>query len=485
MYETLKDTVKHTAVYGLGNILSKFVGFLMIPVYTRYLTPEDYGTVELLFLTVSILSIILSVGIERAVLRYFFDSDELSERKKVISSAHFFILGTATLTVLILWPLADFFSEVILGYKEGAFYFRLIFLILLCDVAVIVPLAFIRAEHRSALYISSAIGRLILVLALNIYWVVFAGRKVDGVLYANLTGSAVVSLFLIAYTLRKVGFRFSLPKLRAMLVFGLPLVPASIGMFSLTYADRYFLKAYTDIHTVGLYALGYKFGILLSFLITQPFLLMWSAQMFEVAKRPDARFIYRRYVTYFSFVFLFSGLALSLLVREIIAVMADPAYYEAHTVVPILVLGYYFVGIRYQFEVSMLLKNKTIYLSAILLGSAAVNLFLNALFIRFYGMMGAAIATTLSFLGLAIATLLVGRRVYPISYEFSRLAKLLLTTITLFCLGYAIPQGSLVLAIAIKLGLVLAFPFVLGGLGFFEEEEKQRIRRALALAFSR
>lgn len=485
MLDEIKKTIKHSAIYGFGNILSKFVGLLMIPVYTRYLTPEGYGIIELLFITISILGSILKNIMDKSVMRYYFDYDNVAEQKAIISTSFLFMGGVGMFIVIFLTRFSRDFSGIILGSPEHSLYFKLIFLILFFDILSIVPLTYLKAKESSGIFTVVTLTKLVLILSLNIYLIVFKGKGVIGALYGNLVANLAIAFFLILWTFKEIKLLFSLEKLKKVLTFGLPLVPTGIAIFSLTYADRYFLKLYTDLDSVGIYALGYRFGILLSFLITQPFLLIWSAQMFEIAKKDESEKIFSRFLTYFSFIFVFCGLGLSLFIKEILRVVAAPSFLSAYKIVPILTLGYFFMATRYHFEVGILIKKKTKYLSYILGGTALLNLLINYLFIQRFGMMGAAYATTLSFFVIAVSTYFAERRIYPINYELTRILKILCSGIALFFLGDIFNSNSIILLVVWKGLLFLAFPFVLYLANFFSLDEKRKIREVFLFLSSK
>ena len=94
-----KIIAKHGAVYGIANLLDRIISFIMIPVYTRFLTPSDYGILELLYITSSVLSIFIGVGIESAVGRFYFDYKEQKDRNMVISTAY---IGFGFLSLLVI-----------------------------------------------------------------------------------------------------------------------------------------------------------------------------------------------------------------------------------------------------------------------------------------------------------------------------------------------------------------------------------------------
>ena len=142
-----------------------------------------------------------------------------------------------------------------------------------------------RVQRPFKLLSSSA---LILALSLNIFFIVGMEWGIMGFLLSSLATSVTTSLILVIATLGNAPIRFSLAPLKKMILFGLPLVPSGLGMFWINFGDRFILKhCYTDWE-VGIYSLGYKFAMMLSFLIGQPFFLIWSVRMYQKSNTPAA-----------------------------------------------------------------------------------------------------------------------------------------------------------------------------------------------------
>ncbi|UCH34987.1 MAG: oligosaccharide flippase family protein, partial [Armatimonadota bacterium] len=298
-YAEIAKVFRHAMVYGVASVTSGVIGFIMIPVYTRCLSPAEYGIVELLQLTSNVLGIVLGMGFGTAVLRFYFQYDSERDRHEVISTALAVLVAVGTgVTILLLFG-SEWLGRLVLGESGYGLFAALMLLTSLFGLVLIVPLAYVRALERSALYGGIAIGRLLLGLTLNIVFVVVLRMGVLGVLLSALVVALVSAIGLLGGTLRKVRLAVSRVKLRQMATYGGPLVPASLSMFVLHFADRFFLERAASLEQVGLYALGYKFAMMLPMLVMEPFGLVWGAAMFAVAKRDDARDIYGKVCTYF------------------------------------------------------------------------------------------------------------------------------------------------------------------------------------------
>jgi O-antigen/teichoic acid export membrane protein len=208
--------------------------------------------------------------------------------------------------------------------------------------------------------------------------------------------------------------------------------------------------------TIGLYALGYKMGIILVFLVSVPFNLIWRAQVFEIEKRPDAKSVYSRVTTYYLLALVFFGLLIAALAREMIVILAHPSYLRAHTVVPLIVLSMGFMCSGNVLQIGVLLRRKTAYLPFITGVAAVTNIALNFLLIPRYEMMGAAAATAISFFVYVSGTLLMAQRFYPIRFERRRIAKILLSATAVYFVVSRLVIDNTLLSASVKGALVVA-----------------------------
>lgn len=475
MFNELKNLSKHSIVYMLGSVASRMVGFVMIPVYTRYLTPADYGVLELVSLTIDVIGMFAALGINSAITRFYFNYKEQDQRNEVITTALLSTLALAAIPTGLLIYRADILSNLVFGEVQYSYFFQLLLATNYLDLILIIPMTVLTIQEKSRTYVGFSLLRMFLALSLNIYFVVILEYGVVGILYSSLISVSITVVFLGIAVLRKFRLRFSLDKAREMLKFGFPLVIAALGTFVLNFADRYFLEHFSTLRMVGLYGLGYKFALAMSQLLHRPFILMWNVFMFKIADRPDAKEMYARVMTYNSFVVIFVALGMAVLIKDVLRIMVTPEFLDAHKAVPLVLSGFYFYYMMPILDVGIMLTKKT-YLRAINVTAAAiVNLILNYVLISRFDMMGAAGATFLSYTFLAVLTLFVSGRVFKIRYEYFRLAKMYLSALLIFAVSRFLDFDSVAVSIAAKTSLVLLFPFILVPLKFYDDKEKRKI----------
>ena len=475
MKNDLKKLLKHSAVYGTGTVLGKLAGFIMLPIYTRFLTPEDYGTYQLLVFTSNIISMVIAVGISHAVLRFYYQYKSKADRNEVISTAMFSHITIFTFSFIILFQLSPLFSKLLFSDTQHTLFFRLIFLYLLISSGYEVPLVFIRAQQKSTKFVTISLIRLIISLSLNILFVAILKKGVLGILYSTIISSTLTCLYLSFDTLKQVHFHFSLQKAREMYKFGAPLIISNLGAFILTFSDRYFLKFYGDLSDVGIYSLGYKFGMLMSFFIIAPFGKIWSAQMFEVADKDDGNETFKKVFTYLTLVLVTFGLFLSLFTKDAIRVMSHPDYWDAHKVVPVVVLAYAIYGLYILSVVGLYVAKRTGLVALITVVACLSNLLFNYLLISRFTIMGAAWATVLSFSIRFLGAHFVSQRIMPITYEWFKICKLFTLAILFYLFSRYIDINNLIPSVVFNLFLFSAFLATLYKTDIFTNQEKKKL----------
>ena len=475
MLPELKKFLKHSFIYGTGALLSKIVGFLMIPLYTRYLTTSDYGVLELLDLTSTIVSIFISMRIGSAVIRFYYDSIDELEQKKVVSTAYMATFVSALLVILFSQIFSIRLSSLIFDTNVYDKYFKLVFMATALSLISSVPEAYLMARKQSIFYTIISLMTLSSYLIFNIYFIVFLKMGILGILYSSVITKIFNSSVLSFYCITKNSLFFSFTKFKSMLKFSLPLIPANVGTFILNYADRFILQKLATTAEVGIYALGYKFGYMLPVLVMGPINMIWVPQMFELASKSDKKTIEKMF-TYIMLILIFCGLGLILLTKDAIRIMATPPFYPAYKVVSFVVLGYIFRGMASFFWDGIMIAKKTIYIGISVFISALSNILLNILLIPQFRAMGAAYSTAISFFIMFVLIFYFCQRVYSIKCEWGRISKIAVVSLFIFFLNQLIVLHPVLLSLLFKTFLLTSFPFLLYLINFYTNDELSRIQ---------
>jgi len=476
MWEELKKLLKHSMIYGVGSLLSKSVGFMLIPFYTHYLRPSQYGILELLDLTMGFVALLVNVWVTIPLVRFYYDNEDEEEKKRVVSTTMWAVACVAIAISSAALLFSKEISTLVLKSPDYSFYVQVIAVSFFLACINSVAWNYARAQQRSVLIVSLNFCSLAMMVAINIYFVAVLKLGVLGVLYGSLLGSYVVSAVLTVQTLREVGLGFDFQKMKALAAFGAPLVFTNVGAFVLNFSDRFFLQSYGNSSIVGTYALGYKFGYMLSFLVIQPFIMIWSARMYDIAKMKDAKRLFAQFGAYLCLVLTTVAVGISVVIKDVISMVAASDFQSAYRIVPLIALAYVFQGISYHFQTGILIEKKTFYMGMMGAIAAVTNVALNLLLIPSYKGMGAAWATTLSFLVLALLAYNFSQRTYRVPYILSKFFVPLLLGTATYLISTFITVPTAALSIMVKLLLVPAFLAGVYLLGFLDKDEAVKVK---------
>lgn len=483
MNDQLSKLFRNAAVYGFGRITGKVISFLLIPFYTHYFAPAEYGVMEVLNLTTMVAAVLLAPGLSTAVMRFYYDSEDSRERNLAISTGlvFAFLLGGFVSVLAVLFP--DWPAQVLLGSTKYRTLVQLASCGFFFSFSSDIGWVYLRGRQRSGLYTLLTQCSLIASVLLNIYFVSIAKMGIAGVFWGNILVTAVLWAVLVGIAVRDTGLRLSPVKLASLLKFGAPLFTVWLAAYVLNYSDRFFLLRFGSIETVGIYALGYKFAYIISLLVVQPFQLMWEPHAYEISKREDASGLFSQVFVLYSVALISMAFILGLVIPEVFGLIVDARFSNAWRFVPLIAFGYAIQGIGLYFEAGLLIRKKNVVLSIIGIASTVVCLALNFLLIRSWGAWGAAGATFASFAFLAFVSWWQSIRAFPFHCDFAVLLKVLGASLVLLLAGYAVPIQPLPVRIVFKLVLIAVFLYSLARLQIVPQGLAQSLGRETAQWF--
>lgn len=484
MIEHFKRLSSQTIIYGLGDAVIKAISFFLIPLYTRLLTKEQVGDIALLNYVELILILVLSLGLNSAVLKVFHDYKTEVARRSIFSTAFIFSAFIALIILTILFVNVEILSNIIFKSNKEIIFLRFVIGSSLFNIFRLLALSYYRALEKPLFYSFLNILHFITLVGLNIYHVLFLKQAVLGVVKSSLYTSILLFAIIVVAVFSKIGFSFSQEILKKLLQFGFPMVPGIVANWILTISDRYLLNWFSDSAEVGLYDIAYKFGMIINMLLVMPFRTAWLPFVFSIQKREEANKIYSGVLTYFLLIATFLFLFLALFAKEIIIVMSTPEYLPGVKAIPFIALAYVFFGLYYIVDIGILLKVKTIYYTIVTGIGAIVNIGLNVFLIPRYGMMAAAINSTIAYFLLFFLMLIISRKYYPIQYEKLRIVKIISVGTILYLINNLILFDSLILSIIFKTLLLILFPVVLYFLNFFRSTELIGYRKIISDTFN-
>lgn len=476
MFNDLKKLLNQSFIYGISSVIEPFIRFIMLPLYTRYLTPEDYGTLALTGVVGMFLSSVIGLGVSSGMLRFYFQYKTKEEKDEVITTVMIFTIISSALYLTVLLVIEPFVSGVLFSIENSGVYYNLVIGGTVLEIAATRLFSVFRAEEKVKIFTTFTIISLIIQFLLNILFVVVFERGVRGILEATIISTIFSILLLMPSAIKGKKMRFSKTKLKEIISFSTPLVPAAISHIVLNLSNRYFLDYFISKRGVGIFQLGVGISNVLSIVITKPFKIAWPPYMYSVSDKPNAKDIYRNVLVYYSFLAFWAAMAISVAAKETLVILTTPPFYSAYKVVPLLVVSLVLFGMMGILVAGIHLTKKTKYVSYIFMVAAILNLVLNYFLIPFAGIQGAALATVITFLFMNISYFVYSQRLYPINHDFKRMAIIVFVSSALFLFSnFVITADNLFLTIPLKGLIIISFPFVLWLAGFFNPNEKDRI----------
>lgn len=473
--KTIRETIQHGVIYGFGSILSAGIGFLLIPLYTRLLSPSDYGILSLLTITSSIAGTVFQMGMNSAMFRSYYDYDDAQSRSRVISSAFYILLTSFLLLAILGYFLSPFLSRSVIGDSAYTKYLYLAIATTGFGFLSALPFSVYRARKLPKKYVFFRILFFTLSVGAIIYFVAIALWGIWGVILANFLVS-LISAGTLLFTIRgSLKLAPSWTESSRMLSFGLPLIPQNISGFVLTSAASYFLRAFCTTADVGIYNLGYKFGDVFRCLLILPLSMVWSPAILSIKDEDFADEYYSRALSYFMLIGGWLVLCLSLLSKEAIQIMSDESFWDAYKIVPLIAISCLFMGTQRILSVGISLKRKTQYGAAVFIAGALLNLVLNYFLIPRFAMWGAALATAISYLSINVMKYPIVMKLHKVEYEWKRITKITFCGIALYFIGIRIDTGNILVNLTLKTFVSISFPVLLIPMKFYQEAEKRKL----------
>jgi O-antigen/teichoic acid export membrane protein len=453
--DALRQLLGDSLVYGIGRVAGYLVGIVLLPVYSHFLSVPEYGLLENLFIAATLLGSLVPLGIPSALQRYWFLAPGERDRSRTVGTSFAAVLLLLAVLVPVLLASAPVLCRAWFGEERGVSAFRLAVLSIAPTCILALSLAIMRARFLTWRFGVCSIVQVTCLGVLNTWLVAGLELKVYGVFLGGAISATAAALLALLFVRGNLSVAFSGKRLRQLLAYGVPLVPSAAAFWVLSYADRYLLTRLAGLEEAGLFSAGAKIA---GFLFFVNFAAQTAFVPFALdrAGRPEARSLFARSLTGYGCVAACVAVGLTALAPEIVAILTPPEYHAGHSVVPWLTVGLVFLGSASIVNIGIHVVRKTHHVTWVAIVAAVLNVALNRALIPAFGIEGAAAATAVSYAAMTLLYYVVAQRLYPVSFELSKIARLLLllavAQIALYLLG-----GSLIARTAV----MLAFPFAL------------------------
>jgi O-antigen/teichoic acid export membrane protein len=459
----------NATLYGVGSALIRVGGLIVMPLYWRVLSPEDFGLIALSQIVIQLLASVLDLGMSGSIQRHFFEW-KAEERPRHLAAVWSFSLSfsflVCVLLTLIANPIRGLFST---DMSLDLVYFGV--WIAFFQNFGLLPFSLCRIREQLPLFSIMSIGQFVIQTVCILIFIFPLKMGYRGYLWGTLSGSVFYSLFSLIFIVREIRFPWKWFHLKEAMAYALPTAPAGILEGLGGVVDRFFLQRFVPLDQLGLYSLGRQFGQAYNFFVSS-LKNSWVPLVYRmVAERVDAAKVLGRLATYYLIVLMVPALAISMLAPDLIRWIGNPKYYGIEPYVPAFVASYVLYGIGHIYGRGLDLAKKTQYYWIVYAVNFALNLLLLWYWAPRYGTWGAVAALLVAGVAREIVSIGLATYFYPRPVEFGPIIKILGVNLLFFVLGRLLPELHPLVSMLVKSGLIvisilLTFFLVFGTKGF-------------------
>ena len=457
-------------IYGVGSVLNRVISFLLLPIFTAYLTPEDYGISAILALICFFATSLFSLGVNVSLAPCYYGQANRQDKSTIVWTAAL-ILAISSIVLISAGLLSlESFSQIAFQTTR---YTDLVALSVFTAVFSILSTPFMlypQFEERAKEFVILSIISTTLSIGVSFFLVVIMRYGVKGLVIGGFIGQVLnFLLFFVPFVIRtKIAVNLSYVK--ELLKLGLPLVPSAAFLFIIQDGNKYLLKLYNDIETVGVYTIGVSLGLIMSLLVSA-FQRAWLPFFMSfIDSQDEGAVVFKKAMTYYFYIFGTFSILFFLAAKPVVLLMTQPAFHESYKVVGLSATAQFFIGVFYLLLPGMYFTKEVKYVALIQFSSAAIAIVLNILLIKHLSYLGAGLGLMLGFFIMVVLTLLWNYRrkeqYIQVTYEWTKLAAfsivyLLFSAASLFERNFSM-YGEIVFSIALFLLFLSVLYFIIG-----------------------
>jgi O-antigen/teichoic acid export membrane protein len=455
MRQELARLSKNALIYSVGGLFNRFIGILFLPVFTAYLSPTDYGISAILSLIIFVATSVFSLGLGAAIGPCYFEGNRQEQKEKAIWTAFMLLVASAGCLAAAGAIFASPLST--LAFRTPAHAHLVILSILTAALNILqIPLTLrLQFEERAWTFVLLTVVSSLVAIASSLLMVVYFRRGVLGLMEAGVIWQAVSLALYLLPTLPSLAFRTSQNVATELLRQSLPLVPGFAFLFVLLQANKYILQWMRGLDEVGVYSIGFNFGLMMNLLVLAFQTAWYPYFMSFVDRQQEARVLFGRIFTYYVFGVGSLTLLFFIAARPAVLLLVQPAFHEAYKMAGLSATAQFLIGVWGLLLPGIYFAREVRYVSLVHGIAAAASVGLNILLIHAAGMLGAALA-------LALGTLILAalqhswnryRRYLDVQYEWSRLCRFAVVFL-LYVLATLWDPGWSLLGLVLFLGIL-------------------------------
>lgn len=419
--------LKRSFTYMVGQGLSAAISLVLLRVYTKYLSPDEFGIGSLIIITVAFGVTIFSFGINSTYMVKYYKLTDL-ERREAFSVVTIFFLAIVPISALLL-PLSKYFQ----GYFVNDFkqiHFVILGLAILFGEYYQFFLTNLQIQQKAAEFVMGVVGYAVCAGSLNLYFILIVDAKGLSFLYSLLISNFVFTLFGMVF-FRSHFIRVDpitvVANLKSLFRLGWPIVPSQISAAVLTSGDKYILNLMASPAEVGVYSVAYRFGSLVESLFVIPFFNAYNPIAYNLFVKDKNKFVtmQKEYLLLFVLILGMLIICVSYPFEYIFKGWIDERYWGGYGLIWIIAGAFFLEGIGFIFNPVLFMHEKLKYSMYTLILCSTLNIIMNLILMPTLGMSGGAMACLLTYLLFMNACLIINNKIFKIDYNMRRVVMIL------------------------------------------------------------
>ncbi len=323
--------------YTSGAIISQISAFLMLPIYTQYLTPEEYGVIGLLVLVLSVYELFLGARFGVALPKFYYDGKDLKEKNHTIATALVFTVGVSVLGSILFALSSPLLVSSVFERPDLHQVIQIYAITLVTASMEAYGLVYLRLRDKPHYFFALSMLKMLLQISLNLTFLIVFELGLEGVIYSSIISSVILASICAIYIAKNAGITFEKEIAKRLWVFTWPLWLSGMGTLYITFSTNFLIKYFASLTDVGLYQFALKFSTLIAILFWTPFNQWWQVQRFKIANEanePKEQF----YAAFFlvSAVLSLAVLGISLFSDIVMQLIVGEEFHRAIQYIPIL-----------------------------------------------------------------------------------------------------------------------------------------------------
>lgn len=441
-----KSLIKNTTIYALGDIIPRLLGFISLPILTRYLSPSDYGIVNYVNTLNTFLLALGFLSLNTYYLVFYYRCKDSQEKKKLLGNLSSFVilLNAALVLILLLFgkyffgllgSKIDFYPYIVIGIFTNFF-----------NLFSILPAALYRILEKPLPLTILNVSRGIVTLIVTLVLVMHFHYTALGVLYSGLIVNFIYAFIFLYSTRKHIIWNLCFKQIKVALAFTLPLLPGSIAYYLTTISDRILIDKYLSLNELGIYSTAATIALILNifsfgaYKAFEPYIFKnWGQESFMR--------IFENIRNAFVYVLLIGVLCLSVFSKEFFQIMTDVKFHGAYWYVPMIIIGVYSSSLSMLYGTIITAKGKTKINSMISITGASISVLFNILFLPKFGLITAAVVSSLALTVMLFISMWYSQ--LKISHSKPVLSLLLVAT-SIYITVYIINIDNIIFSIVLK-----------------------------------